>query len=373
MADFTMPSLGADMETGKVVQWLVKPGDRVKRGDVVAVVETHKGAIDVEIFLDGVIEDLAPLEVEMAVGAVLVRGVDDAPSPPPVPAKAMPAVAALPRAASPAARGRARELGLDIDALAGTGIEGAVTLADVERATTAAPPAAVRRGFDPAQMRGAIAAAMARSKREIPHYYLSEPIPMRNALDWLRARNAAAPVTERLLPAVLLIKAVARALYATPQLNGHFVDGAFRASAAVHVGVAIALRGGGLVAPALHDVQDKPLPQLMAELADLVQRARGGGGEGGGIRSSEMTDPTITVTNLGDQGVESVLGVIYPPQVALVGFGRIAERAWVHDGGLMAMPVVQASLAADHRASNGHGGALFLAALAGQLQQPETL
>jgi pyruvate dehydrogenase E2 component (dihydrolipoamide acetyltransferase) len=262
---------------------------------------------------------------------------------------------------------------LDIDALAGTGIEGAVTLADVERATTAAPPAAVRRGFDPAQMRGAIAAAMARSKREIPHYYLSEPIPMRNALDWLRARNAAAPVTERLLPAVLLIKAVARALYATPQLNGHFVDGAFRASAAVHVGVAIALRGGGLVAPALHDVQDKPLPQLMAELADLVQRARGGGGEGGGIRSSEMTDPTITVTNLGDQGVESVLGVIYPPQVALVGFGRIAERAWVHDGGLMAMPVVQASLAADHRASDGHGGALFLAALAGQLQQPETL
>jgi pyruvate dehydrogenase E2 component (dihydrolipoamide acetyltransferase) len=217
-------------------------------------------------------------------------------------------------------------------------------------------------------MRIAIAAAMARSKREIPHYYLAEPIPMRRALDWLHARNATASVTERLLPAVLLIKAVALALKSSPQLNGHCVEGAFKPSAAVHIGVAISMRGGGLIAPALHEVQDKPLPQLMAELADLVQRARTGG-----LRSSEMTDPTITVTHLGDQGVESVLGVIYPPQVALVGFGRITERPWVHEGGLLAMPVVQASLAADHRVSDGHAGALFLAALSEQLQHPQGL
>jgi pyruvate dehydrogenase E2 component (dihydrolipoamide acetyltransferase) len=217
-------------------------------------------------------------------------------------------------------------------------------------------------------MRAAIAVAMARSKREIPHYYLSESIPMRAALDWLHARNAALPVTERLLPAAVLIRAVALALRAAPQLNGHFVDGAFRASAAVHVGVAISLRGGGLVAPALHDVQAKPLPQLMAELADLVRRARGAG-----IRSSEITDPTITVTNLGDVGVESVFGVIYPPQVALVGFGRIAARPWIVDDAVVAMPVLTASLAADHRASDGHGGALFLAALAEQLQRPDAL
>jgi pyruvate dehydrogenase E2 component (dihydrolipoamide acetyltransferase) len=386
MADFTMPALGADMETGKVVQWLVKPGDRVKCGDVVAVVETHKGAIDVEIFLDGVIDELAPLDEPLAVGAVLARvqvAGKAAPEPAAVPPKPAtpppppdephqpPRLAPSARhAASPAARQRARELGVEVDALPGTGIDGAVTLADVEHAASTSPmtPPAARRGFDPAQMRLAIATAMARSKREIPHYYLVEPIAMRAALDWLRARNATASVTERLLPAVLLIKAVALALKTAPQLNGHFADGSFKPSASVHVGVAISMRGGGLVAPALHEVQDKPLPQLMAELADLVQRARTGG-----IRSSEMTDPTITVTHLGDQGVETVLGVIYPPQVALVGFGRIAERPWARDGGLFAMPVVRASLAADHRVSDGHGGALFLAELTEQLQRPEGL
>jgi pyruvate dehydrogenase E2 component (dihydrolipoamide acetyltransferase) len=106
----------------------------------------------------------------------------------------------------------------------------------------------------------------------------------------------------------------------------------------------------------------------MTGLADLVRRARAGG-----LRSSELTDPTVTVTNLGDQGVEVVHGVIYPPQVALVGFGRIAERPWVDAGAVVAMPTVTASLAADHRASDGHRGALFLARLGALLQQPEAL
>jgi pyruvate dehydrogenase E2 component (dihydrolipoamide acetyltransferase) len=405
MTDFTMPALGADMETGKVVQWLVPPGARVRPGDVVAVVETHKGAIDVEIFLDGVIDDLAPLDVELPVGALLARVRAEGEPVPPAPraaataptaaapvapmpgasAPAPPRQAATPLAATlpeapasrarvtPAARQRARELGVDSNLLPGTGVEGAVTLADVERAAAArdAPPTASTqpaRGFDPVQMRIAIAAAVARSKREIPHYYLSEPVPMRAALDWLRARNEAQPVTARLLPAVLLIKATALALRAAPELNGLYVDGAFRPSAAAHVGVAIALRGGGLVAPALHDVQDKPLAQLMAELSDLVQRARAGR-----IRSSEMTDPTITVTNLGDQGVESVAGVIYPPQVALVGFGRVAERPWVEDGRVVGAPVVVASLAADHRVSDGHRGGVFLARLRELLHKPREL
>lgn len=395
MADFVMPSLGADMETGKVVQWLVKPGDRVHRGDVVAVVETHKGAIDVEIFLDGVIDALAPLDVELPVGAVLARvqgpgePVAAAPVPTPAPAPGPGAVrperAAAPAGtvppalhvdgrvrASPVARRLAQQLGVQLASLAGSGIDGAVTRADVERAHAAAPtqPAAptVARGVDSAQMRLAIAAAMARSKREIPHYYLSETIPMRAALDWLQSHNATVPVTQRLLPVVLLIKAVARALQGTPQLNGHWIDGAFRPSSAVHLGVAVSLRGGGLVAPALHDVQDKSLVALMPELADLVQRARSGR-----IRSSEMTDPTITVSNLGDAGVDAVFGVIYPPQVALVGFGRIAERAWVADNAVCAMPVVTASLAADHRASDGHAGARFLGTVAELLQHPDTL
>lgn len=396
-----MPALGADMATGKVVEWLVKSGDHVKRGDVVAVVETHKGAIDVECFLAGIIEPVAPLGAELPVGAVLAHVHGDRESetaaampPPPAPTArsaqtlaammTAPAVAAASRTeapvtppgaaararVSPAARRRAAESRIDPDTLAGSGGDGAVILVDVEAAIAAraASPRTTRGGFDPVLMRQAIATAMSRSKREIPHYYLAETVPMRRALDWLRETNLERPVTERLLPAVLLIKAVALALREFPELNGWLENDAFRASPAAHVGVAISLRGGGLVAPALHDVTDKPLARLMRELADLVRRSRTGG-----LRSSELTAPSVTVTNLGDQGVQAVWGVIYPPQVALVGFGGIADRPWVDDGAIVPMPIVTATLAADHRASDGHRGALFLARLRDLLQHPDTL
>lgn len=209
---------------------------------------------------------------------------------------------------------------------------------------------------------------MSRSKREIPHYYLSETVPMQRAQAWLLAANESRQVTERLLMAALQLKAVALALKDFPEMNGFCIDGAFRPSAAIHLGVAISLRRGGLIAPAIHDVADKPLDAIMRDLMDLVQRTRAGS-----LRSSEMTDPTITVTNLGEQGVEVVHGVIYPPQVALVGFGRIAERPWVDDGVVCAVPLMTASLAADHRVSDGHRGGLFLAAVRDWLQRPEKL
>jgi pyruvate dehydrogenase E2 component (dihydrolipoamide acetyltransferase) len=393
MTDFKLPSLGADMDQGTLLEWRVVPGQAVKKGDIIAVVDTSKAAIDVEVWVDGTVQELltkvgetilvgtvmarlrVPGEAAMPAASVATAAAVAAPTIVPALAAAKPGAAA-PRAdrtarplVSPAARRRADELGVALPGLTGTGADGAVTLADVERAAARPPPAAVDRAADrAAEMRKVIAAAMARSKREIPHYYLAEPVPMREALTWLRAHNEAQPVTQRLLPAVLLIKAVALALREVPEMNGTQVDGAFRPAAAAHVGVAISLRRGGLIAPALHEVGDKPLPQLMAELGDLVQRARAGS-----LRSSELADPTITVTNLGDQGVETVHGVIYPPQVALVGFGRIAERAWVESGQLVAMPLLTASLAADHRVSDGHRGALFLARVRDLLQRPQEL
>ena len=217
-------------------------------------------------------------------------------------------------------------------------------------------------------MRQAIAAAMTKSKREIPHYYLGTHIDVAHAQVWLAQGNAKRPVRGRVLFAAVLLKAVAVALQEVPELNGFWVDGAFRPATTVHLGVGIALRGGGLIAPAIHDAQQRSVPELMAALGDLIERARSGS-----VRSSELADATVTVTNLGDQGVEAVYGVIYPPQVALVGFGRIVERPWADNGSLCVRPVLQATLSADHRASVGHRGALFLAALDRLLQSPETL
>jgi len=395
-----MPSLGADMQFGTVVEWRVKPGDAVKRGDVVALVETEKGVIEVEIFESGVVESLVVQPGQkVPVGAPLaVLQTDGKPTEPPpvtVPAAgAAPPVAAakppmhIPLPASPAetggrlrvsplARKRAQELGVDLSSVAASGGDGSVTLADVERAVesakpvsspTAPPAANAPKGLDLGAMRRVIAAAMARSKREIPHYYLAATIDMRRALDWLAEENAKRPVTQRLLYSVLLIRAVVLALRTTPELNGFWVDDAFKAGDGIHIGVAISLRQGGLVNPAIHDVDKKNLAELMESMIDLVNRARNGR-----LRSSELADGTITVTNLGEQGVASVYGVIYPPQVALVGFGKIIERPVALNGLLGVRPVIDVTLAADHRVSDGHRGGQFLLAIERLLQEPETL
>ena len=281
------------------------------------------------------------------------------------------------------------ELKVDLATVKGTGPEGAVTKADVERAAkvpptpTAAPPVAApieaaapaiapKPAAAPidhrAAMRKVIAAAMARSKREIPHYYFGTHIDMSKAMEWLQAENLKRPVTERLLYSVLLLKAVALAVHEIPEMNGFWIDGVFKPSEAAHVGVAISIRQGGLIAPAIHDVDKKSLSEIMVSLRDLVKRVRAGM-----LRSSEIADATITVTSLGDEGVETVFGAIYPPQVALVGFGKIVERPWASGGMVGARPVVMASLSGDHRASDGHRGALFLAAIERLLQEPEKL
>ncbi|HJW04657.1 MAG TPA: dihydrolipoamide acetyltransferase family protein [Azospira sp.] len=374
MLEFKLPSLGSDMEEGKLLEWKIKPGDVVKKGQVVAIVDTAKAAVDVEIWFGGTVHELLiePGE-KIPVGTVLATLLEPGESAS-APGRTMPKPAAGRQRVSPAARKHAEALGVDLARIVGTGPGGAVTLADVDAAARSAPgrPAPEVEAVSPqdrqAQMRQAIAAAMSRAKREIPHYYLSETIPLGRAQDWLARANADRPITTRLLMAALQLKAVALALQRYPEMNGYFRNGAFEPAAGIHIGVAISLRQGGLIAPAIHAVGDKSLEQVMTDLTDLVKRARAGS-----LKSSEMSDPTITVTNLGDQGVEAVYGVIYPPQVALVGFGRIAPRPWVENHQLLVMPTVTASLAADHRVSDGHRGALFLAELRERLQQPESL
>ncbi len=410
MAEFRMPSLGSDMQSGTLLEWRVKPGDRVRKRDIIAVVDTDKAAIEIEVYEDGIVEKLlVEPGQKVAVGTVMaiIRSDADAvsKSPPPLQEKpthepvdknvrTAPAVAdereitppiipapGIERAkASPYARKLAAERGIDLAGLEGTGPGGAICAADVEGASTRAPapPAGDMSATPPAEkpvakdyttaMRRAIANAMARSKREIPHYYLQTRIDMQRTLDWLAAENLKRLIKERILPVVPLIRAVVLALGDVPELNGHWIDDRHRISEAIHVGFVIALRQGGIIAPAILDADGKSLDELIAGLRDLIERARSGG-----LRSSEMTDATITITNLGDLGVETVYGVIYPPQVALVGFGKTMAQPWAENGMLGVRPILTATLSADHRATDGHRGAQFLDALSHYLQEPATL
>jgi len=405
------------MEAGTLVSWKVAEGSSVKRGDIVALVETQKGIVDVEIWQTGVIETLMVQPGErVPVGQVLatVRELEsggESPSapvvnvePPIAKEPASPGVYSPSRVyASPAARQRARELGVDIHSLRGSGPHGAVTRDDVENAkptemkkpAVGTPPAAANSQpapaalspspspapippvgstmvhgarFERASMRRAIAASVTRSKKEIPHYYVSSDVDVQSAVTWLESANTNRPVAERLVLAAMLLKATAKALEHVPEFNGFYTENGWQRSDSIHLGVAIALRGGGLVAPAIHDANRLSMPELMRALGDLVARARAGR-----LRSSELADATITVTNLGDLGVDTVFGVIFPPQVALVGFGAARERPWASGGMLGVRSVIHASISADHRATDGSDGARFLRAIATQLAHPEAL
>jgi pyruvate dehydrogenase E2 component (dihydrolipoyllysine-residue acetyltransferase) len=471
MAEFLMPSLGADMDEGTLLEWLVKPGDEVRKGDIIAVVDTAKAAVEVECFDTGVVSTLlvqpgqrvpvgTPLAVIGPPGAVAPT-VPTAPAAPAGAAPgATPTVAEPPAArrraparrraaaaehalrapapapaavASPLVRHLARQRGVGLGQLRGTGPGGVVTRADVETAAAqgqrlrvspfarrvaaeldvdlttvrgtgaggaisagdvgaaapertlpeAAPrqpagrPAAAtgRPAGEPeaaaerrAAMRRAIANLMARSKREIPHYYLSTTVGLERMTQWLRQRNRELPVPARIVPAALLLKAAALAAREIPELNGFWIDDHFVPSTHVHLGVAISLRGAGMVAPAIHDADTLAIGDLMAALRDLVIRAREGR-----LRASEMTDSTITVTNLGDRGVEAVFGVIYPPQVALAGFGKVISAPYAAGGLLGVRTQVTATLSADHRATDGYTGGRYLEAVSRFLQKPEEL
>jgi len=401
MADFLMPSLGADMDRGTILHWHKQPGERIERGELVVLVDTDKAEIEVESWSAGWLDEVLVREGEtVPVGTAIARIRTAEAEKPAVPASPLPAppaqatrpapaaptpvrvvpTAAPRRHASPLARRLATDLGVDLAALIGTGPEGAITREDVDRAAarpaaaapaaarpTAAPPT-VARADKQASMRSAIAAAMERAHREIPQYYLATRVDLSRALAWLAEQNVSRPLAKRVLPVALFLKAVGKAALEVPELNGFWRDGGFVPGEGVQVGVIVSLRQGGILAPALHDVPRMSVSELFAEFRDLVARARAGK-----LRSSDVAGGTITVTSLGDQGVETVYGLIMPPQVALVGFGRISEQPFAEHGLLGVKPVVEITLTADHRASDGHRGGRFLAAVARLLQEPESL
>lgn len=427
MHEFALPSLGADMDDATLVEWYVKSGQSVKRGDLICVVESEKGAIDVETWVDGTVarliaapgqlvtvgqtlavlalpgEDLAAVtaasEAIAAVAAATAAPLAARPMPAhsalhqptahqPIPSRSSAASKGTPDSSpgrlkvSPAARRLAAQLGVDLARVQTSAADGVVSLADVQAAherpaaSTLAESAATRAapalGQQPAdrmtRMRSVIAAAMTRSKREIPHYYVGTEMVVEPALNWLQTFNAARPITERVLFIALQLKAIARALREVPELNGFLIDGGFRRAESIHIGVVTSLRGGGLVVPALHDVDRLDLLELMAQLRAMLTRARAGQ-----LRSSDLADGTISVSNMGDLGVDSVYGVIYPPQVAIVGLGTITPKPIARDGAVVIARTMQATLSADHRVTDGLVGARFLNTFKHQLEHPEQL
>ncbi len=393
--DFTyvLPSLGADMDEASLLEWKIKPGDRVKRGQVVATLETVKAAIDAEIWVDGVVEELLvqpDKDRKIKVGAPLAKLKTDKPVEQPAAAANAAAAPQTPHATatggrvagvsiqpsaysttgvsrpregiliSPAARRRMQELGLSESDLAP--LDRPYGIADIEAI------AAAQTSSGPTTMRGQIAKAMTRSKREIPHYYLATDIDLTNALKWLRAENEKRSLDDRMLPAVLLIRAVALAAARYPNMNGFYVNNTFKPSEAIHVAMAFALREGGLIAPAIHNTDKIGLSDLMKHLADLGERTRTGG-----LKAAELADPTITITSLGDLGVEEIFPIITPPQVAMIGFGMLSHKPWAVEDKVEVREVIRATLAADHRVSDGRDGALFLSEIKDLLEQVEEL
>lgn len=394
MIEFKMPSLGADMEDGILREWKVKPGDTVKRGDIIASVEVQKGNIDIECFDDGTITKLLVSENEkVPVGIVmaliqpinehltskettvpLVKTKRDETVIPDIKQETKTEailtdnITTTAIKATPLAKRIAAENQIDISTLKGSGDEGAITKEDVEKAINERTVLPVISHLTPAEnIRLAVAAAMSKSNREIPHYYLEKKIDVTKALAWLTEQNAQRPIQQRLLQVVLFLKASARALRDVPELNAVWENG-LQKKEGIHIGFVVSLKGGGIMVPAIHDVDKKSLDEIMASLNDLIPRARALK-----LRSSELSDSTITMTSLGEGGADKVYGVIYPPQVAIIGVGGILKEIMALNGENREHAYIYATLAGDHRATDGLTGSKFLAAFHHYLQQPESL
>lgn len=412
--EVVMPQMGAEMKEGTILRWLKKEGDPVERGEIIAEIETDKANVEIEAFEGGVFRTTLAREGDtVAVGTVIaiIAAPDEdisAYTGGPTPAKETPATAAAPAPerpaaatvteapaapaeapreangrvrASPLARRVAKELGIDLRRVRGTGPEGRIVRRDVEAfvaaqkeapaapaaVPSAAPPSAAVETVPMSRMRQAIARNMALSKREAPHYYLTLDVDMTEAQRLRSELNAFTTENARVTVNDLVVKAVARALEAYPVFNSWFVDGEIRRHAAINVCIAVAL-DDGLIAPALIDVAHKSLSQIAAESRSLAERARQGG-----LRSEELTAGTFTITNLGAYGVESLIGIIQPPQTAILGVGSILPKPVAREGEILVREIMKLALSADHRVTDGAQGARFLADIRSFLERPLSL
>ena len=414
MAEVVMPRLSDSMEEGTILTWLKQVGDQVAVGDELVEIETDKANMAYESDVAGTLtEILAPEGETLPIGTpIAVVGDGEGPgsqdagpvaddvspalreSPSSAPPASEGEVAPAPAAgggqsaegpttervkASPVARRLARDKGLDLTSISGSGPNGRIVKGDVERALSSAagtPSSSsaleTAKGQttyqEPSKLQSTVARRMAESKATAPHFYLEAEVDMTRAVE-ARGRVKAAARDGEVVPSFndMVVKACALALREFPRANGAYRDGRFELYSRVNVGVAVAAQDA-LVVPTVFDADRKGLRQIAAESRALAQRVRDGQ-----ITPPELSGGTFTVSNLGMYGIDAFAAVINAPQAGILAVGAIKERPAVRGGEIVAAQLMNLTLACDHRILYGADGAEFLARVRSLLEEPLAL
>ena len=412
-----MPQMGYDMREGTVVRWYKQEGEAVDRGEVIADIETDKATVEFEAYTGGVLGRIVAQEgVAVPVGELIAiitepgetvpeMAADAAPFPSAESAPAPDARAAraesLPAEVSPSADGRvraspiarrlARERGIDLSLITGTGPNGRVTERDVgnyrpsapvvesapEPELVVAPPAPAPDAvpvvtpadsrIELSRMRQTIARVTADSKSAAPHFYVTAEIDMGKAMDLRRNVNDAADPDNRVSVNDLMVKACALALVKHPKFNSFFRGDHLEAHGAMNIGIAIALESG-LILPGVSNCESKSLLQIAAATKDLISRANSGT-----LRNEEYSSTTFSISNMGMFDVESFTAIIYPPHAAILAVGSVKQQPVVRDGELTVGTMMKATLSTDHRVADGAEAAQFLMEVKRVLENPVSL
>ncbi len=398
MAEVIMPKMGDAMTEGKVVAWRKREGERVQPGEVLAEIETDKVNVEIEAEAGGILHITVPEGQAVPVGTVIayINGPPAAaavPEPEPSAAAPEPEQPSAPPAApqpevsppqelvvrvkaSPLARKLAAEHGVDLRQVKGTGPGGRVVERDVlawveQRAAQRAPrpaPVSPEADFEDiplSRMRQAIARVVVQSKQQIPHFYVTTEADVGRALELRAQLQEALGEGERLSVNDLVLKATALALRRFPELNSQVLDDhTVRRFRRVHLGIMVATPDG-LVVPVLRDADRLPLRELAREARRLVEGARAKR-----LRQEDLAGATFSVSNLGMYEVTNFVAIIQPPQSGILAVGRAQERPVVRDGQVVVRPVLQLTVSADHRVTDGAGAAEFVAEVKRLLENP---
>ena len=398
-----MPQMGYDMREGTVVRWYKAEGDTVDRGEVIADIETDKATVEFEAYTGGVLGRIvAEAGVAVPVGELIAiitepgeavpeaaapAAATPAAQPAPAPAAAEPAPAAAPAPssdggfrASPIARRLARERGIDLALVAGTGPNGRITERDVENyqaAPVAAEPAPAPAPVPAAapadsrielsRMRQTIARVTSDSKSTAPHFYVTAEIDMGKAMSLRRDVNDAADPDNRVSVNDLMVKACALALAKHPKFNSFFRGDHLEVHGAMNIGIAIALESG-LILPGVSNCESKSLLEIAAGTKDLIARANSGT-----LRNEEYSSTTFSISNMGMFDVESFTAIIYPPHAAILAVGSVKQQPVVRDGELAVGTMMKATLSTDHRVADGAEAGQFLMEIKRVLENPVSL